>query len=144
MSAGARDPQPEREAGSERVRSERRRGVAGWFDPRGRRLGGWAFALNRLTAIGLLLYLYIHLAVLSLLVQGPGAWDAFVDLVLSPLFLMLDVVLIFGMLFHGLNGIRVSLVGFGFVPNRQRGLLVAVAIFGAIVLVYAALRILVK
>jgi succinate dehydrogenase / fumarate reductase cytochrome b subunit len=122
----------------------RRRGVAGWFDPRGRRLGGWAFALNRLTGLGLVLYLYLHLAVLSLLAAGPGSWDAFVDLALSPIFLALDVVLIFGILFHGLNGIRVGLVGFGFVASKQRALLVALMVFGAIVLAYAATRIFFK
>ena len=122
----------------------RRRGVAGWFDPRGRRLGGWAFAVNRLTGLGLVAYLYLHLVILSLLAQGPSAWDGFVDLALSPLVLALDVVLIFGMLFHGLNGIRVTLVGFGFVPNRQRALFVAFMLIGAIVLLYATLRIFVK
>ena len=122
----------------------RRRGIAGWFDPRGRRLGGWAFALNRLTGLGLVLYLYLHLGVLSLLAAGPGSWDAFVDLALSPIFLGLDVILILGMLVHGLNGIRVSLVGFGFVATRQRALFVALMAIGAIVLVYAAFRIFVK
>jgi succinate dehydrogenase / fumarate reductase cytochrome b subunit len=122
----------------------RRRGIVGWFDPRGRRLGGLAFILNRLTGLGLVFYLYLHLAILSLLARGPGSWDAFVDLALSPLLLALDVVLIFGILFHGLNGIRVTLVGFGFVPDRQRALFVALMLVGAIVLLSATLRIFVK
>jgi succinate dehydrogenase / fumarate reductase, cytochrome b subunit len=126
------------------ARPVRRRGVAGWFDPRGRRLGGWAFALNRLTGLALVLYLYLHLVILSLLAAGPGSWDAFVDIALSPPVLALDVVLIFGMLFHGLNGIRVALVGFGFILDRQRALFAALMLFGAIVLVIAALRIFVK
>lgn len=120
---------------------QRRRGVAGWFDPRGRRVGGWAFIVNRLTGLGLVFYLYLHLTILSLLARGPESWDAFVDLALSPPVLALDVVLIFGILFHGLNGIRVTLVGFGFIPDRQRALFVALMLVGAIVLVYAAIRI---
>lgn len=124
--------------------AQRRRGVAGWFDPRGRRLGGWAFIVNRVTGLGLVFYLYLHLAILSLLASGPGSWDAFVDLALSPPVLALDVVLIFGILFHGLNGIRVTLVGFGFVPDRQRALFVALMLVGAIVLLSATLRIFVK
>jgi len=126
------------------ARPVRRRGVAGWFDPRGRRLGGWAFALNRLTGLGLVLYLYLHLVILSRLAAGPGAWDSFVDLALSPPLLVLDVILISGMLLHGLNGIRVALVGFGFIPDRQRALFAALMIFAAIVAVIAALRIFVK
>jgi succinate dehydrogenase / fumarate reductase cytochrome b subunit len=120
---------------------ERRRGWWGWFDPRGRRLGGWAFALNRLTGLGLVAYLYLHLGVLFLLSQGPDGWDAFVDFALSPPILLMDVVLIFGMLFHGLNGIRVGLVGYGMVATRQAALFLGLMVIGAIVLVVATLRV---
>jgi succinate dehydrogenase / fumarate reductase cytochrome b subunit len=120
---------------------ERRRGWWGWFDPRGRRLGGWAFALNRLTGLGLVAYLYLHLGVLFLLSTGPDAWDTFVDVALSPPVLVGDVILIFGMLFHGLNGIRVGLVGYGVVATRQAALFAGLMIIGAVVLVVATLRV---
>jgi succinate dehydrogenase / fumarate reductase cytochrome b subunit len=118
-----------------------RRGLAGWFDPRGRRLGGLAFALNRITGLGLVLYLYLHLVVLSLLAQGPDAWDQFVDLALSPPFLALDVLLLTGILIHGLNGIRVGLVGLGLVANRQRAMFLAFMAIAALVALAGALRI---
>jgi succinate dehydrogenase / fumarate reductase, cytochrome b subunit len=121
--------------------SPRRRGAAGWIDVRGRRMGHWAFILNRLTGLGLLLYLFLHLCVLSLLAVGPGAWDGFVSAALTPAFLALDVVLIFGLLFHGLNGLRVTLVGFGLIVGRQQALFVALMVFGAIALLVAGLRI---
>jgi succinate dehydrogenase / fumarate reductase cytochrome b subunit len=129
-----RDDRPDRA-------SPRRRGVQGWVDPRGRRMGQWAWIVNRLTGLGLLLYLFLHLGVLSMLAVGPGAWDGFVSTALTPAFLLLDVVLIFGMLFHGLNGIRVTLVGFGLIVDRQKAMFVALMILGAIVLVVAGLRI---
>ncbi len=119
----------------------RRRGIVGWFDPRGRRLGGLAFILNRLTGLGLLLYLYLHLVVLSMLIQGPNAWDDFVDIATSPPFLALDVLLLTGMLIHGLNGIRVGLVGLGFVASRQKALFVAAMVIAAFVALAGALRI---
>jgi len=121
--------------------SRRRRGVIGWADPRGRRLGGWAFILNRLTGLGILLYLFMHLVVLSLLARGPSAWDGFVSIALSPVFLSFDIVLIFGLLLHGLNGIRVTLVGFGLVVDRQKAIFVALMVVGALALIVAALRI---
>ncbi len=126
---------------SGRADEARRRGVAGWFDPRGRRLGGWAFALNRLTGLGVLVYLYLHLAILSRLAGGPEAWDAFVDFALHPLVKVLDVVLLAGLLVHGLNGIRVTLVGLGIVVSRQRALFVALMIVAALVLVIGTVRI---
>jgi succinate dehydrogenase / fumarate reductase cytochrome b subunit len=118
-----------------------RRGPAGWFDPRGRRMGGLAFALNRITGLGLVLYLYLHLVVLSLLTQGPGAWDQFVDLALSPPFLALDVLLLTGILIHGLNGIRVGLVGLGLVASRQKAMFLALMAIAALVALAGALRI---
>jgi succinate dehydrogenase / fumarate reductase cytochrome b subunit len=119
---------------------DRRRGVAGWVDPRGRRLGGWAFILNRVTGIGIVVYLYLHLGVLSLLARGPEAWDAFIAVALSPLFLFFDVVLLAGLLIHGLNGIRVTLTGFGLVLDAQKALFVALMILAAIVLLVGAIR----
>lgn len=119
----------------------RRPGFAGWFDPRGRRLGGYAFILNRLTGLGLVLYLYMHLVILSLLVQGPNAWDTFVDIALSPPVLVFDVILLAGMLFHGLNGIRVGLVGMGLVVSRQKALFIAAFVIAAFVTFVGALRI---
>ena len=38
-----------------------------WFDVRGRSMSTLAFALNRLTAVGLTIYLFLHLSVLSLI-----------------------------------------------------------------------------
>lgn len=93
-----------------------------WFDVRGRSVSTLAFALNRLTAIGLTIYLFLHLAVLSLLLQGPEGWDSFVSIAKSPLFLTLDVVLLFGVVYHMFNGIRVALVGMGVAHQKQKGL----------------------
>jgi succinate dehydrogenase / fumarate reductase cytochrome b subunit len=121
--------------------SGRRRGVAGWVDPRGRRLGAWAFMLNRATGIGILVYLYLHLFVLSTLARGEAAWNDYISIALSPIFLFFDVVLIFGLLAHGLNGIRVTLVGFGLVVSRQRAMFISLMILGVIVLIVAAVRI---
>jgi succinate dehydrogenase/fumarate reductase cytochrome b subunit len=47
-------------------------------------------------------------------------------------------VLLFGLLYHGLNGVRVMLVGTGFVTDRQRALWWAGAAIGTIVLVEGA------
>ena len=124
-----------------RADAPRRRGVAGWFDPRHRRLGGWAFALNRLAGLGVLVYLYLHLVILSTLARGPEAWDAFVGFATHPVVLAFDVVLLAGLLVHGLNGIRVTLLGFGLVLSRQKALYVTLMVFAALVLLVGAVRI---
>ena len=117
-------------------------GPTAWLDVRRGAVGHWAFSLNRVTGLGLVFYLYLHLAVLSMLLRGEDAWQGFLRLATTPAFLGLDVLLIFGLLFHGLNGLRVALVGTGLVPNRQRALFLSLMSFGAILLVGAALRLL--
>lgn len=113
-----------------------------WFDVRRRKLGMWAYALNRITGIGLVVYLFLHLAVLSLLARGPGSWDTFVALARSPFFLTLDVILLAGVLVHGLNGLRVALTGFGVGVRTQKTFFVALMIIAVIALGGAALKIL--
>jgi succinate dehydrogenase / fumarate reductase, cytochrome b subunit len=115
--------------------------TSGWFDPRGKALGGFAFAANRVTGLGLFFYLYLHLGVLSLLLRGEHAWSDFLRLATSWVFLSLDVLLIVGILYHGLNGIRVALVGSGIVPDRQRALWWSLGVIGTIALVSATLHI---
>jgi succinate dehydrogenase/fumarate reductase cytochrome b subunit len=91
-----------------------------WFNVRGKRAGFWAYVVMRLSALGLVLYLFLHLGILSQLAVGPSAWDGFVATAKSPAFLLLDVVLIVGILAHGLNGLRLALIGFGIGVPRQK------------------------
>ena len=114
---------------------------SGWLDPRGRGLGARAFALHRLTGIALVFYLYVHLGILSMLLVGKAAWGSFLGVVTATGFLAFDVLLIFGLLFHGLNGIRVALVGSGFVVSRQGALFWAGTAIGSCALVFAALHV---
>lgn len=97
-----------------------------WGDVRRRGLGMWAYALNRITGIGLVIYLYLHLVVLSLLAQGASGWDAFIALAKTPLFLALDVILLVGLLIHGLNGLRVTLNALNIGVAAQKQLFVVV------------------
>jgi succinate dehydrogenase / fumarate reductase, cytochrome b subunit len=115
-------------------------GATAWVDVRRGAVGHWAFSLNRVTGLGLVFYLYLHLAVMSMLLRGEAAWHGFLRLATTPAFLGLDVVLIFGLLFHGLNGLRVALVGTGLAANRQRALFWSLMTLGAILLIDAALH----
>ncbi len=112
-----------------------------WFDVRRRKLGMWAYALNRITGIGLVVYLYLHLVILSLLTRGPGGWDAFVSLARSPYILTLDVVLLAGILIHGLNGIRIALTGLNIGVRAQKPLFVTLMLVASIALLVAAFKI---
>ncbi len=115
-------------------------GPVAWFDVRRGGTGHLAFSMNRITGLGLVFYLYLHLAVLSTLLRGQDAWDGFLGLATTPLFLGFDALLVLGLLVHGLNGLRVALVGSGFVPDRQKALFWSLAAFGTIVLIATVLH----
>lgn len=102
-----------------------------WFIPIGRQIGGWAFALNRITAIGLTIYLFLHLIILGKLAQGPGAYDQFLELTENPFIKFGEWLVVAAAILHGLNGIRIILTSFGVGVTRQKQLffgLMAVAI----------------
>jgi len=101
----------------------------------------WAYTLNRITGIGLVVYLYLHLIILSMLAGGPDSWDPFVALARSPAFLALDVILIAGWLIHGLNGLRVTLTGFGLGLRAQKRMFVGLMLLAAVALIGMALAI---
>jgi succinate dehydrogenase / fumarate reductase, cytochrome b subunit len=113
-----------------------------WLDVRRRGLGMWAYTLNRITGIGLVVYLYLHLCFLSLLLKGPSAWDSFVAVAHSPFVLTLDLILLAGILIHGLNGLRLTLTGLGVGVGAQKALFVSLMAVSAVAIWVAALKIL--
>ncbi len=103
-----------------------------WFDPRNRHLGYWAFILNRITAIGLVVYLFLHLVILSKLASGPQAYDSFITFAKQPVVLFGELLVVSAGIIHGLNGIRVGMTSFGISTTRQRSLFIGLMIFAAV------------
>jgi succinate dehydrogenase / fumarate reductase, cytochrome b subunit len=110
-----------------------------WGD---RSAGGRSFVLHRLTGIVLVLYMYVHLGVLSLLLFGESSWSDFLSVVTAKSFLVFDVVLLGAVIFHALNGIRVALVGSGIAVRHERALLWGVIAIAAPTIGYVALHLL--
>lgn len=96
------------------------RAVLSWVSLRGRHLGGAAFLASRVTGLLLVAYLYLHLGVLYLLTEGPGSWASVLRLFKNHYFLALESLLILFILVHGLNGLRIALVGNGIGVRRQK------------------------
>ncbi len=115
-------------------------GAIRWFDPRARNIGTYAFILNRLTALGLTLYLFMHLLVLYQLAMGEQAYDAFVVLAKSPLILVGEFLVVAGGVIHGLNGIRVALTSFGIGIPYQKQLFYVLMAIAAVTSIYFAVR----
>lgn len=118
------------------------RAESGWLDPRGRGHGGRALALHRATGVVIVCYLYLHLGVLSMLLIGRSAWSSFLGVVTTKSFLALEAVLIAAVLFHGLNGIRVALVGSGIAVSRERAMFWIATAVATAAAILAALHVL--
>jgi succinate dehydrogenase / fumarate reductase, cytochrome b subunit len=110
-----------------------------WFIPIRRDVGSWAFALNRITALGLTLYLFLHLVILGKLAQGPGAYDQFLELTENPFIKLGEWAVVAAAILHGLNGIRIVLTSFGVGVTRQKQLFYGfMALAAVIILIFTA------
>jgi succinate dehydrogenase / fumarate reductase, cytochrome b subunit len=111
-----------------------------WFDIRKRDAGSWGFALNRITALGLTFYLFLHLIVLGQLAVGPDAYDNFLALIHNPVFVFGELLVVIAGIYHGLNGLRIVLTSFGIGVSSQKGLFYMVLVVTAILSLMFALR----
>ena len=118
------------------------RGLTYWLEPRLHDPGWLAFALSRLTGHILVLYLVLHLVVLSQLLGGAAGWNRLLELFGSRPFLVGDVLLIAAVVFHGLNGLRVAALTFGIGDRHVTAGIVAVIAASAALTGLAALAIL--
>ncbi|MGO9900457.1 MAG: hypothetical protein ACLP0J_12340 [Solirubrobacteraceae bacterium] len=114
---------------------------SGWLDPRGRAAEGRAFALHRITGLLIVVYLYVHLCVLSMLLVGNSSWHRFLSLVTAKGFLAFDILLILMLLFHGLNGIRVAVVGSGIGVRYEHSMFWVGIAVGCCAIVFTALHV---
>ena len=89
---------------------------------------------NRVTGVGIFLFLLVHILDTSFLLLGPELYNRVMQLYRHPLFLVGEVVLLAMVLYHALNGVRIIIVDFW--PEStvlQRGIFCAVmALFTAI------------
>jgi succinate dehydrogenase / fumarate reductase cytochrome b subunit len=110
-----------------------------WFNPLGRQLSFSGFSLNRITALGLTLYLYLHLIVLSQLAGGPNAYGNFLKLLHSPVFVFGEWLVVAAGLIHGLNGLRIGLTSLGIVVPQQKQIfvvLMVIAVIGSLIFAF--------
>lgn len=89
--------------------------------------GQWAWALHRITGVGVLLFLFAHILDTALVGFGPEVFNRVVAVYHNPLIRLLEMGLAAMVLFHALNGLRI--VAIDFFPrlaDRHQQLLAAV------------------
>jgi succinate dehydrogenase / fumarate reductase, cytochrome b subunit len=77
------------------------------------REGQWAWALHRVSGLGVLAFLCLHIVDTSLLLAGEAAYNHLIRAVYQQWwFQPLEIALGAALLFHALNGLRVILIDF--------------------------------
>ena len=74
--------------------------------------GQWAQLLHRITGLGVVLFLLLHILDTALLGFGPGIYDTVVAWYHLPWVLVIEVFLAAAVIYHAINGIRVTIIDF--------------------------------
>lgn len=80
--------------------------LAGYINYRGRE-GHYSFLLHRLTGLGTLLFLAIHIVDTATVYWIPDLYDHAIALYRLPIFMIGEIGLVFSVIFHGVNGLRI-------------------------------------
>jgi succinate dehydrogenase / fumarate reductase cytochrome b subunit len=75
-------------------------------------IGQWAWIFHRLTGIGVLAFLMIHILDTALIILGPDWYNRMIRIYRLPLFGLGEIALFGAVLYHALNGLRIVVIDF--------------------------------
>jgi succinate dehydrogenase / fumarate reductase cytochrome b subunit len=130
-----------------------RLGIWGWLGGGGGGAERYLYTLHRLTGLGLLAYLLMHIVVTSARALGQQAWQQAMATVTGTIFTLGEYAVFVAFAFHAINGIRLVLIELGMGVGRpiepvypyrtsvdvQRPLAVGVMIVAAVLVVLGGL-----
>ncbi len=101
--------------------------------------GQWSWLLHRVTGLGILLFLLVHIVDITLIGFGPTVYNDAVAIFSYGPIRIVSLALIASVLFHGLNGIRIILIDFWSAGYKyQRQMFYAVLVITILVFLPAA------
>lgn len=110
----------------------------GFWDPR-YRVGAWAFLLHRITGIVLAFYGIAHIFVIGTALRGAENFNRIMERFHQPWVLALELLLIGAIIYHALNGFRLSLFDLGIGVTRQKVIFWWLMALGAMLMVATVL-----
>lgn len=72
------------------------------------RVGQLSFILHRLTGLGTLLFLSVHILDTSTVYFFPHLYEEAIALYRSTPFIIGEIILVFSVIYHGVNGVRIA------------------------------------
>ena len=97
-----------------------RLGLKGWVYAGKYTFERYLYLGHRLTGLGLIAYLLLHVIETANRMRGPEAWEGLMGLFASPLFKMVEYALFAAAVFHAMNGVRLLLTELGFFLGKPK------------------------
>ncbi len=102
-----------------------------------RGLGMWAWLLFRIAGVVVAFYLFVHIVIISQgRLTGAKTLDSIFHTFDRPLFVLLDLLLVWAVLFHGLNGVRVLLMDVGVGVRSHKAVFVCAMVLAVALFVF--------
>lgn len=100
------------------------------------RTGMWTWVLHRVTGLGILLFLIIHVADTAAVAYWPEFYDRTLEIYRSPLFRFAELLIVFSVLYHALNGLRIVIQDFWPIAmmHQRRLAIAAIAVTALVIL----------
>ena len=72
--------------------------------------GFLAFLLHRITGLGTLLFLTLHITITATVYFYPPWYNRLMELFLWPPVMLAEIILVFCVIYHGVNGLRIAYI----------------------------------
>ena len=74
--------------------------------------GQWSWLLHRITGVAVILFLFAHVVDTAVIGWGPEAYDRVTAAYKNPVVHVLELGLVLSVLYHSINGVRITLIDF--------------------------------
>jgi len=74
--------------------------------------GQYSWILHRITGVAVILFLFMHVVDTALIGWGPEAYDRVLRAYQNPLVHLLELGLVIAVLYHSINGFKITLIDF--------------------------------
>lgn len=97
-------------------------------------IGQWSWVLHRLTGLGVVFFLILHVIDTSWAVFYPGLYEKAIAAYQSPLFTLGEFGLVFAVVYHAFNGLRIAIFDAKpeFWPHQERAAYVVLGATGLV------------
>lgn len=74
--------------------------------------GQWSWILHRITGVAIILFLFAHVVDTAVIGWGPEAYNRVIEAYHNPVIRLLELGLVTAVLYHSINGLKITLVDF--------------------------------